>query len=78
MGKVTLVLEDLEDGEVDVQLLFDPPIEQADSELTPAQSMGIFAVQTLSDLSGAISPAGINYDDDFADLTDDDFDGEKH
>ncbi len=49
MAKITITIEDNEDGVVDVAMEFDPPAPQEGEDETPAQSAAGYAMQALMD-----------------------------
>ncbi len=53
MAKATITIEDTDDGEVNVKLHFDPPVDNQDPENnTTAQCLAASAVEFLADQFG--------------------------
>lgn len=47
MAKVTIVISDKDDGDVDIQMEFDPPVD--DETNSPAQHMGARFLASVTD-----------------------------
>lgn len=61
MAKVTIIIEDGEDGEVNVKTEFDPPLKRDEDE-TPAQTAGGMCLDAMMEQADSVEED----DDDYA------------
>ncbi len=47
MAKVTIVIEDTDDGGVNVQMLWDPPVDPDEDDVTTAQKAAIICMDAM-------------------------------